>query len=46
MTSLEAILRYERELDPPDKMQLVRDAVQRIALHVASLEANGEGGRG
>lgn len=38
LTSLEAILHYERKLDSTAIIQLVRDAVQRIYLYIGGVE--------
>jgi hypothetical protein len=41
LTSLEAIVRYERHLNSQDVRQLVADAIQRLRLHAEGLkEAN------
>lgn len=37
LTSLEAICRYERHLNPTDVHQLVTDAIQRLHLHIKEL---------
>ena len=37
LTSLEAMLRYEKELKPTDIRGLVADALQRIRLHIDGL---------
>jgi hypothetical protein len=41
LTSLQAILRYERNLQPFEIRQLVSDAVQRIMLYVEALPSDG-----
>lgn len=44
LTSLEAALRYERNLSQHEMTQLIRDAVQRISLYVQSNLADAAGG--
>lgn len=43
LTSLEAIVRYERHLSPQDVRQLVSDATQRVCLHVQGLKGQSGG---
>lgn len=38
LTSLQAIMRYDRELDAPDVRQLIADALQRLQLYAQALE--------
>jgi hypothetical protein len=40
LTSLQAILRYDRQLCDHDVRQLVSDAIQRLQLYVQDLEAS------
>jgi len=40
LTSLSAILRYQRKLEDYEILQLVSDAVQRLQLHVVQLQQN------
>jgi hypothetical protein len=41
LTSLQAILRYDRQLSDHDVRHLVSDAIQRFQLYVQGLEADG-----
>jgi hypothetical protein len=38
LTSLQAIMRYDRHLSDPDVRQLICDAIQRLQLYVQELE--------
>lgn len=40
LTSLQAILRYDRQLSEQDVRQLVSDAMQRLHLYIQSLEGH------
>jgi hypothetical protein len=40
LTSLQATLRYDRQLSDHDVRQLVSDAIQRLQLYVQGLEAD------
>jgi hypothetical protein len=45
LTSLQAIMRYDRQLSEPDVRQLVSDAIQRLQLYVQEQQAlNAESG--
>lgn len=40
LTSLQAIMRYERHLSQSDMRQLISDAIQRVQLYVQKLEGD------